>query len=155
MPCHTHANVGAHSCAPLPKVSDPPPDGLNDNPLACTRVAVEPAEEEVYSEIGEHRGYEAHDQERGGGLAAPPGHGARVAIARIDEPGYQGGGLLGVPSPVASPGDIGPERTNNDHKEDEGEGYQHSPVAHGVQEIGGRQDGHPVLPALLDQVHHG
>src|SRR5665647_3140556 len=100
--------------------------GLRSVWSCCTRrvvlrrlaIAVQPAEEEVAEEGEQHRGEPGHEQPGSPTSDPAPGH-PGVQVGAVDEPGEQRGRLLGVPAPVAAPGDLGPDRAK-----DHGQGQQ-------------------------------
>src|SRR5450759_2621071 len=81
------------------------------------RVAVQAAEEEVAEEGEQHGGEPRHQQPRRSTSDPAAGH-PGVQVGAVDEPGEQRCRLLGVPAPVAAPGDLRPDRAQDD---DQGE----------------------------------
>src|SRR5680860_599204 len=83
---------------------------------------------------------------------AAAGH-SGVQVGAVDEPGEQRGRLLGVPAPVGAPGDLRPDRAQDDDQGEQGEADDDGAVAQLVQD--GRLG--QSAPALfgLDQVEAG
>src|SRR5665811_1538918 len=97
------------------------------------RVAVQAAEEEVAEEGEQHTGERCYEQPcraRSYPAAGHPG----VQVGAVDEPGEQRGRLLGVPAPVGAPGDLRPDRAQNDDQGEQREADDDSAVSQLVQD---------------------
>ncbi|MPN18523.1 hypothetical protein SDC9_165883 [bioreactor metagenome] len=98
-------------------------------------IGVHASEEEI-AEISEDDGGEPEYQQPGGAPAPPAADDPGVQIGAIDQPGHQRRGLLRVPRPIASPGDVRPDRSEDDHDRQHRKGDDHRLVAEFVQHIG-------------------
>ena len=76
-----------------------------------------------------------------------------MQVGAVDQPGHQRSGLLRIPAPVAAPGDVRPDRTEDDHDGEHRERDDDSLVAQLVEHFLLR----PALPLDVrrKQVHHG
>ena len=71
-------------------------------------------EDIVNSKKSEEHPAKPYYGQHGSFVSPPPSGQSGVEENSIDEPGYEGPGLLGVPAPVCSPGGVGPDCTGND-----------------------------------------
>ena len=98
-----------------------------------------------------------------GAAALPAGRGPGVQVGRVDDPGDERPGLLGVPAPVAAPRVLGPDRAGDDRegpqREREGDrcgrrlGRAASAAAASRGEPAGRVP--RARPRSCDEVEHG
>jgi len=97
---------------------------------------VDARQEDVYADEGEDDGDEADDREPDCMLALPVSPKSKVEIDRIDDPGDQGPGLLGIPCPVAGPSLLRPDRSADDDEREHQEAEDHHPVGEDVADFG-------------------
>ena len=75
---------------------------------------MEPGKYQVYAEIAKYRGGKTDDgQDRRPGSTPTAGN-PGVQVSRINKPDDQRPGFFGIPAPVSTPGDIGPESARDD-----------------------------------------
>ncbi len=87
------------------------------------RVAVQPLEEQVDTDVGKEDAQEADNRDPGRRLAAPAAHEAAVQVGGIDDPRDQRPRLFRIPRPVGAPCGVGPHGpcNNPDAQEEEAE----------------------------------
>ena len=93
-------------------------------------------QKDVHTDEGEDDGDEADDREPGRMPALPVSSQPKVEVDRIDDPGDQGPGLLGIPRPVAGPGLLCPDRSADDDEREHQEAEDHHPVGEDVADFG-------------------
>ena len=82
---------------------------------------MEAGEQKAHSQVSEQDRAETRHRQPGDGAPLPALDQAGVQERDINEPGDEGGGLLGVPTPVAAPGRLGPHRAGEDAQGEEDE----------------------------------
>jgi hypothetical protein len=87
------------------QISQAPPLELRSKQSA---IGVQAAEQEVHPQVKEDHPEEPNDGNDSRPFSSPSPRDAGVEETGIDQPDYQGPGLLGVPTPVRSPGIMGP-----------------------------------------------
>lgn len=111
----------------------------------------------IHAEIGEHHGKEAENGEKGDPSALPAPHHAQVQQRGINQPGNEGPGLFGIPSPVPAPGRIGPDGPGDNTGGQPEETEDDHLVGHFIEHLqGGEMLQQPVAALffeLLDQIH--
>jgi len=100
--------------------------------VAFLLIRVQPREDIVPEECQEYGG-KPHDYQDGRFPVSPTAGDACVHIGSEEEPGDQTGGFLGVPAPVSSPGNICPERSQDNRQRQEGKPDDDGLVAHGIK----------------------
>src|SRR3990172_9390685 len=111
--------TGAPGSGSAPPISGSPPPGAEPRGLGLRillSIAVETSEEQV-AVVSEESCAEANDEQAGAPGAPPAAEDTGVQVAAIDQPCDQGRGLLGVPAPVAAPGDVRPDGAEDDCEE--------------------------------------
>src|SRR3990170_2554560 len=133
-----------------PSTGNSAPPGVRSSSMLP--IAVKPPEEQV-AVVGEEGRAEPQDEEGGAALAPPAAQDACVQVGSVQEQGHERGGLLGIPAPVGAPGDVSPQRAEDNDQRHHGEAHHDRLVADLVQEdfLGQPADGVPPL----DQKEHG
>ena len=122
---------------------------------------MQPRKNIVYSEVGKNYGHKTDDGKEGCTLALPFAGEAGVEKDGVNEPGDQGPGLFGVPTPVRSPGIAGPSRARNDTDGQERKAHSDHFVNQRIQRFQRGEQGQPspfllapLFFPILDQVQH-
>gem|GEM_PF-4229808 len=121
---------------------------------------MEASEEEVHPEEGEDHRPEPHDGHYRCLPAPPPDGQALMQQGSVDQPGYEGPGLLRVPAPVAPPGVTGPDGAGDYPYAQQGKSYGEAAVIYLIEDLQGgepsAQGAEPLVfqHVFLNQVHH-
>src|SRR5690349_5310487 len=116
----------------------PPKDQPSPAADLLARIAVEAAEE-VVAVIGDQDSDKAQHKKHCRWRAPPPSDGAGMQIGAVHEQGHERASLLRVPSPVPTPGDVGPKGAEYQDESHEGKANRDSPIADVVERFQTRE----------------
>ena len=95
---------------------------------------MQPGQKKAHAEIGKQDRAKARHCQPGDGAPLPALDQPGMQEGSIDEPGDEGGRLLGVPAPVMAPGGLGPHRPGENAQGQEDKADDGSPINQAVQQ---------------------